>query len=56
MVIIYDKNDLIEGSKNKHIKELNLSDIRFSTQPSQIAHVVIYVDKELSLLSVLKHK
>jgi hypothetical protein len=56
MVIIYDKNDLIEGSKNKHIKELNLSDIRFSTQPSQIAHVVIYVDREQSLLRVLKHK
>jgi hypothetical protein len=56
MVLIYDKNDIIESSKNKHIKEISLSDIRFSVQPSQLAHVIIYVDREQQLLRVLKHR
>lgn len=56
MVLIYDKNDIIESSKNKHIKEISLSDIRFSAQPSQLAQVVIYVDRDQQLLRVLKHK
>lgn len=56
MVLIYDKNDIIESSKSKHIKEINISDIRFSSQPAALAHVIIYVDREQNLLRVLRHK
>jgi len=56
MIVIYDKNDLIESAKNKPIKEVAITDIRFSAQPMQLAHVVIYVDRELALLRVLKHR
>lgn len=56
MVLIYDKTDLIEHAVNKHIRDVELQDIRFSSQTAQLAVAIIYVDREIGLMRVMKHK
>lgn len=56
MVTIYDRSDLIEHSSEKHIRDIKLSDIRFSSQSAQLAAAIIFVDRELGLMRVMKHR
>lgn len=56
MIIIYDRNDLVDQAKNKNVRELEVSDIRFSSQAVQLAHVVLYIDQQKGLMRVFKHR
>ena len=56
MIVIYDRKDLIPISKDKKIREIVLSDFRFSTQPSELAHVVIFIDVNKDSMRVMKYR
>tara|TARA_Y100000389_G_C17457090_1_gene518865 strand:- start:62 stop:397 length:336 start_codon:yes stop_codon:yes gene_type:complete len=56
MVTIYDRSDLVQHSFEKHIKDIKLSDIRFSSQYAQLSAAIIFVDRELGLMRIMKHR
>ena len=56
MIAIYDKGDLVKHAENKKIRDIELTDIRFSMKPIQLASAVIYVDQVAGLMRVLKYR
>jgi len=54
MIVVYSRGDLIETAKDKNIRQIELSDIRFSMQPMQLASVVIFLDMEPGLMRIFK--
>ena len=55
----YDKtyigrSDLIKEAEDKTIRQIIISDIRFSAQTIQLADVVIFLDSKKGLLRILK--
>ena len=56
MIVIYDSIDLIKQSQDKTIRQIDMSDFRFSSQPIQLAHIVIFLDADKDLMRIMKYR